>query len=104
MGPDMGGMGGMGGQEPPKEPPQKQIGVKTARKFMKEVISAVSAEKIQKELETAHAAKEGAGGPKEAMQTIGPIVEKAVAGLVEKYKFEAGFGQAVMSVHEAQKR
>ena len=37
-------------------------------------------------------------------QKIGPLVEKFVSGLTEKYKFEAGFGQAMQSVHEAQKK
>jgi len=112
MPPGMGGMPGMGGGMPgmgggppqgPPPPPRKEIAVKTARKFMKEVISTLSAEKVQKEIEAATAAAKDKG-PQAAMQAMGPIVEKAVSGLVEKYKFEAGFGQAMNSVHEAQKR
>jgi len=97
----MGGMGGPGGGAPPKPPPTKQIGIKTARKFMKEVISTLSAEKAKKELDEASVDK---SDPQKLFQKIGPIVEKFVGGLTEKYKFEAGFGQAMQSVHDAQKR
>merc|ERR1712129_120147 len=85
-------------------PPRKQIGIKTARRFMEEVISALSQEEAKKQLDNASADKAVRSYPQKLFQKAGPIVEKLVAGLTEKYEFHEGFGQAMQSVHEAQKR
>lgn len=106
------GMGGPGGAPPPR-PPKKQIGVKTARKFMKEINHVLSQESVKKAIDDAKASAKASSkasaqasreGAEAMMKAVGPIVEKAVASMVEKYKFDGGFGQAMESVQDALKR
>ncbi|CAE8637589.1 unnamed protein product [Polarella glacialis] len=95
----MGGMGGgMGG--PPKPPPHPQIGVKTARKFMKEVLAT-----LQPASEELAKAREGTEpGSQEMMEVVGPIMDRVLSSVVEKYKFQRGFSEGMASVQEAGKR
>mmetsp|Transcript_46033 Transcript_46033/g.81673 ORF Transcript_46033/g.81673 Transcript_46033/m.81673 type:complete len:149 (+) Transcript_46033:44-490(+) len=92
---------GAAGQGKPKVPP-KQIGVKTARKFMKEVLANLlepAAKEALEEAKTA-AAEKGAA----FLTPISPVFETIMSGLVEQYKFQGGFPQAMDSVRAAQRR
>jgi len=92
-------MGGAGSQQPPF--PRKQIGIKTARKVMKDVIATLSTENAKKKLDKASADE---SNPQIMLQKVGLRAEKLLKGVFEKYGFEGGLMQAMDSVNEAQAR
>lgn len=104
----------------------KQIAVKRARAFMREVMAALTTDDAKIQIEEARA--KGAAmatppPPKELLEedseaegnardsaaddmlmTVGPVVDKLVKGTILKYEFEGGFQQAMSSVSDAMNR
>lgn len=91
-----------------KEP--KQIAVKRARAFMREIRASISEEAAFRAVAQARAeARERASGyvevlPDQMLQAVGAVVDRLTKGIVLKYDFEGGFEQAIASVGEAAKR
>jgi len=97
MGGGAGGMGGMGGPPQQKPPPPMQIGVKTARKLLEELLTAL--EPVKEELLKARG--DADENSRQAMQSI---LDRASQGLMDKYKFKGGINEAMASVQEAGSR
>jgi hypothetical protein len=85
------------------DPTAKEIDSKSARKFMKEVLTTLSTKGTKKKLDEAFGAAYSSGSLA-VMMRVGPVMEKALAGIVEKYSFEGGLPQALFSVEEARKK
>eukprot|EP00928_Gymnodinium_smaydae_P036909 TRINITY_DN25716_c0_g1_i1.p1 TRINITY_DN25716_c0_g1~~TRINITY_DN25716_c0_g1_i1.p1 ORF type:complete len:349 (-),score=82.88 TRINITY_DN25716_c0_g1_i1:132-1178(-) len=100
----------------------KQIGVKTARAFMKEILFSVTTEEAAKKISAARAQVEprekrarsrDEDGEEEAeadlgaddmLRAVGPVVDQLIRGVVLKYDFEGGFREAMDAVNEAMRR
>merc|ERR1740130_298493 len=84
----------------------KQIGVKTARAFMKEIISALTTTDSREALNKARS-KISMGEAfdfQTLVRALGSVIEKRTGPLVRKFGFASDFEQAVASVGDAQER
>lgn len=84
----------------------KQIGVKTARAFMKEIISALTTTDSREALNKARStiSMGEAFDFQTLVRALGPVIERRTGPLVRKFGFASDFEQAVASVGDAQER
>lgn len=76
-----------------------QIGVKTARKLLKELLTTL--EPVKEELAEARTA---VNSQEDLMKAVEPILNRASQGLMDKYKFKGGLNEAMASIQEAGSR
>lgn len=91
-------------REDPRRP--KQIGVKTAKAFMREALAVLSTGEALAALEAARADIHPSHEDYWHTLTIslGPALERLTREVVQKYAFAGDFEQAISSVGDAQKR
>jgi hypothetical protein len=91
-----------------EQPSPKQIGVKTARSFMREIIAALTTADAKAALDAArteaYASKSDDKDWQTLVQTLGPELEKRTQAIVQRYGFATDFEKAMTSVGEAQER
>lgn len=91
-----------------EQPPPRQIGVKTARSFMKDIIAALTTTDAALTLDAARSTNPASSSDDSYWQTLvralGPALEKYTKAIVQRYGFASDFEKAMASVGEAQKR
>eukprot|EP00930_Biecheleria_cincta_P074091 TRINITY_DN61317_c0_g1_i1.p1 TRINITY_DN61317_c0_g1~~TRINITY_DN61317_c0_g1_i1.p1 ORF type:complete len:221 (-),score=55.10 TRINITY_DN61317_c0_g1_i1:268-834(-) len=79
--------------------PAMKVSEKTARKIMKEALGILMNSKAELD-----AAQQGKEAVTERVEAALPVLDKVMAGLVEKYKFQRGFSEVLESVAEVGQR
>jgi len=106
---DTGGMGSMT-KMPQKPPGPKQIAVKKARAFMKEILDLLSTQEAKEALDIARegmstSTTNDGGQPWQSLVlAIGPVIDKRTKQVVKHYGFASDFEQAMAAVGEARQR